>query len=783
MEQRVLQTLEYDKILTRLAAHTVSDPGREAVLSTRPLSEPYGVEQLLSETQEAYDVCVNHGGNPLEGFRDATDSLFLCASGGLPSFADLLAIRRLLESARISQGRIGAADPQGTVRNLSLSIRPLRHLEEEIGRCILSEEEMADTASAELASIRRRIRSANERIRSRLTDMIANNKTYLQDAIVTMRNGRYVVPVRVEHMASVRGFVHDRSNTGATAFVEPVAILEANNELRELQLMEKNEMERVLFYLGGLVSNSQGEIQGNLDILTRLDAIFARARYAQVTDGVRPLRSESDEVEIQAARHPLIDPKAVVPIHVRFGGSNPCMVITGPNTGGKTVSLKTTGLFAMMAQSGMFLPCTAAKLPVFSNIFADIGDEQSIEQSLSTFSSHMVNIIGILEQAGPGTLTLLDELGAGTDPVEGAALAIAVMETLVARGGLCICTTHYSEVKSFAMTHPGFLNAGMEFDLASLRPTYRLIVGHVGSSNAFEISQRLGMEQSVIDLARSHVAKEAMAFENAIRKAEELRVEAERERDQALIDGERTRQEAKREREKIQRQADEELKRAKGMLDKALSELEQARQVAREAIEAAQTAARAERSREREQALHHARSAVREIQETREAIVEQADPDRPLDPKTVQVGQQVRLKSTGISAVVLTLPDARGDLTLQAGIMKIGANLSDLRMDIPVQPKKKPKKGGSRVQRGVAAVKMELDVRGRTVEEAMLEVDQYIDNAVLSGLHEVNIIHGKGTGALRQGLRQYLLHHPHVKSQRPGGYGEGEDGVTVLTLK
>jgi len=783
LEHRVLQTLEYDKILAMAAAYAVSALGREHVLASAPKTDRFEIAQLLDETAQAYDVCINHGGNPLQGFSDVTDAVSLCTTGGLPSFTDLLSIRNLLTAARISQSRLAAAEPTGTVRELCLSMRPLKLLEDEISRCIVNEDEMADGASAELSSIRRRIRSANERIRSRLNDMISANRSYLSESIVTMRGGRYVIPVRMEHMSSVKGFVHDRSNTGQTAFIEPIAVLEANNELKELQLKEKAEMERVLFYLADLVSKNRHEITGNLSILSRLDTIFCRARFAQVTDAVMPILSDDDSVFIRGARHPLIDGKSVVPIDIHFGGENPCMVITGPNTGGKTVSLKTTGLFALMCQTGMYLPCVEAKIPVFTRIFADIGDEQSIEQSLSTFSSHMVNIISILNQAGPGTLSLLDEVGAGTDPVEGAAIAIAVMESLAASGGLCVCTTHYSEVKSFAMTHKGFLNAGMEFDLASLRPTYRLIIGHVGSSNAFEISLRLGMSQEVIDLAKSHVAKDAQAFENAIRKAEQLRVEAEHARDAALLDAQETRKAAMAEQERIQAQAAEELQKARVMLSKAESELHQAREVAREAIEAARAAARAETNRDRERALHQARSAVKEIQETKEALEVQTDPDVPLTKQDITIGMQVRLRSTGIAATVQSKPDAKGDLTLMAGIMKITANLNDIRaMEAPKQSKK-AKKASSRIQRSTTTVKMELDVRGRTVEEAMLEVDQYIDTAVMSGLHEVSIIHGKGTGALRQGLRQYLLHHPHVKSQRPGAYGEGEDGVTVLTLK
>ena len=776
MNERTFRILELDKILAVLAGFAVSEPGARLCASAQPHCDLATVRHAQEETAAADTLWAKQGGNPMESYFDCTVAAARCATGALPTTIELLQIAQTLKAVRIVKDHLREAE--GPVHALALRLAPQRYLEEEIFRCILAEDEIADTASSTLRDLRRAIRAAHEKIRSRLQNIITSSeyKTALQDTIITQRNGRYVVPVKAEHIHTLRGLEHDRSHSGATVFIEPLSVLEANNELRELQAKERQEVERILRTLGGMAGSVKEEIAGNVRTLAALDFAFAKAALARHYKAVKPIVQDGDTLCITAARHPLIDTGKVVPIDVSCGGEVRALIVTGPNTGGKTVTLKTTGLLALMAQTGLFLPCEKAEMPVFSDIFADIGDEQSIEQSLSTFSSHMVNIVAILQAAQAGTLVLMDELGAGTDPIEGAALATAILEYVRDAGAVAMVTTHYSELKSFAMTHPGFLNAAMEFDVDTLKPTYRLLTGYAGNSNAFAISKKLGLPESVIQRARDHVDEDAAKVEHVLAKAEQLRLQAKaeyqqaqrhREADARLLEQERAEAEAAivRERRKLEK-----------LEEKANKQLIRARELAEEAIEEAKRAAKAQSNQERERALQRARDIARTISpEQEETAVQQAAP-----PATLRAGDTVYMTTTGATATVLTPPDAKGEVTLQAGILKVTAHKDTLRL--AEKPKQKSAVGG-RVQRQQAAVPMSIDVRGMTVDEAEMVIDQHLDAASLSGLRELSIIHGKGTGALRAGVQRFLKQHPHVKTYRMGAYGEGDAGVTIAELK
>ena len=663
------------------------------------------------------------------------------------------------------------------------SLTPQLLIEQEIFKCIVNEEEISDDASAELRNIRRQIRLASEQVRQKLNEIIssASMRTMLQDNIITMRNGRYVVPVKAEYASAVSGLEHDRSSSGATVFIEPLAVLQANNALREYQAAERNEIQRILQALGQMIGNKCESISYSIDAMGEMDLLFAKVGWGRANKAVCPKLYADGSLAIKAARHPLIAKDRVVPIDIDFGGDMKALIITGPNTGGKTVTLKTVGLFILLAQSGVFLPCAKADLPCFESLFADIGDEQSIEQSLSTFSSHMVNLVEILKRAKQRAMVLVDELGVGTDPIEGAALAIAILQQLTDQGAKVIATTHYSELKSFAMSEPGYTNAGMEFDLATLRPTYRLLVGYAGSSNAFEISRRLGLPDEVIENAKEQVKEEAMRLESAICAAEALRIAAHRELEQTRQQAEQERRAFEAELESIRKQAQKDERRAKDTLSKAQRTLELAKQQADEAIDMARQAASAESRNERERLLQSARSSQRTLAGLKSDLEEQGkEQDQRAIPRSIEIGDKVYVQSLRTTATVLAKPDAKGDVFVQAGIMKVYVPKDQLR--VADAPEEKGK-DASRIKREDKGVPMEIDVRGMNVDEAVCVIDMHLDSAFLAGMLQTSIIHGKGTGALRAGVRAYLKRHPHIKSMRSGGYGEGEDGVTIVELK
>ncbi|NCB31008.1 MAG: endonuclease MutS2, partial [Clostridia bacterium] len=677
---------------------------------------------------------------------------------------------------------LSAAADCSRLRNLSEWLAPHRSIEEEIGRCIVGDDEISDAASPALARIRRSMRLTNDRVRERLGNMIRSStfQKYLQEPLITIRNGRFVLPVKQEYRQNVPGLIHDQSGSGATLFIEPTAVVELGNEYKKLLGEEAEEIERILSELTALCAPYADDILEGLGVLGQIDLAFAKARLAREMGAARPELDAEGFLRIVRGRHPLIPADQVVPIDIWLGGDFQTLIITGPNTGGKTVTLKTVGLFVLMAQSGLFIPAqVGSRLPVFDAVYADIGDEQSIEQSLSTFSSHMTNIVSILERAGEGSLVLLDELGAGTDPIEGAALAMSILEELHARGCRTVATTHYSEIKAFALTRSGMENASMEFDVDRLCPTYRLFIGIPGKSNAFEISRRLGMGEYLIEKAKEYLKNEDVKFEDIISGAEAQHRRAEEERRLAA--------EARQELDKLRREVEEQRSRMEAEREKLRAK---AKDDARKLVN--DTRAEMEKLIADIRAIPKVdqRAADRVIQRSRDALrtkeagltepMEKKRQDNGAAPKEVRPGNTVRILSLDQRATVLSPADAKGEVQVQAGIMKLNVKLGDLRL----MQDDSPTKGVGKIQMETERqAGMELDVRGMLVDEAVLTVDRYIDNCLLSGLTEISIIHGKGTGALRAGIQNFLRRDKRIKSFRMGAYGEGDAGVTVVTFK
>ncbi|HIR68755.1 MAG TPA: endonuclease MutS2 [Candidatus Pelethousia gallinarum] len=782
MLEKVLKTLEYDKIRAMVAERTQCCTGRELAEAMEPVFTNGEAASQMALTAEAEKLLIRTGRSPAEGFPDLRGCLKRVHAALYLSPGELLGVARCLKAIRLCKEALESAEDCPLLGNLAQWLQAHRSIEEEIGRCIAGEEEISDGASPALLRIRRSMRIANDRVRERLGNMIrsATFQKYLQEPLVTIRNGRFVLPVKQEYRQNVPGLIHDQSGSGATLFIEPTAVVELGNEYKKLLGEEEEEIQRILSELTALCAPYSQDILEGLGILGQVDLAFAKARLGREMEGVQPEMDQQGFLRIIKGRHPLIPKEQVVPIDVWLGEEFTTLIITGPNTGGKTVTLKTVGLFALMAQSGLFIPAqTGSRLPVFQAVYGDIGDEQSIEQSLSTFSSHMTNIVEILKQADAGSLVLLDELGAGTDPVEGAALAMSILEELHSRGCRTVATTHYSEIKAFALTRAGMENASMEFDVDRLCPTYRLFIGIPGKSNAFEISKRLGMEERLIEKAREYLKGEDVKFEDVISGAEAQRRQAEEERRLAAAERDATaklREEMEKQRARLE--GERETLRAKAREDSRRLVNE-----TREEMEKLVAAIRAIPGLDQ-------RAADRVIQRSRDALRKrEADLAEPLEkksqapgaaPKQVRPGETVRILSLDQKATVLSPADAKGDVQVQAGIMKLTVKLKDLRLIQDTAPTKGVGKVQLDTQRQGG---LELDVRGKLVDEAILEVDRYIDNCLMSGLDQVSIIHGKGTGALRAGIQDYLKRDKRVKSYRMGAYGEGDAGVTVVTLK
>ena len=782
MNERNLRVLEFPKIRARMAALATTEMGRACALELMPSSDPFLVRRMQQQTEEASTVLAYNGSNPMAAFTDVRPFLKLAQIGSTLSAKAILQIADAMKASRLVRGAL-VTDREDTplLTELGSRLYANRRLEEDIFDAILSEDEISDHASSELNDIRRHIRILNDRIRDKLNAIVRSPSTvkYLMDAIITMRNGRYVVPVKAECRVNVPGIVHDQSGTGSTLFIEPMSVVEAGNELKQWAVKEKNEIERILAAFSAQIGPDAELIGESLENLAEIDMIFARAALGRSMNAVPPKLNEEGRINLIRARHPLIDPDKVVPSNLWLGSDFTTLVITGPNTGGKTVTLKTVGLLSLMAQAGMQIPAAyGSELAIFDEIFADIGDEQSIEQSLSTFSSHMTNIVDILERVTENSLVLFDELGAGTDPTEGAALAMAILNRLLERKVRTMATTHYSELKVFALSTPGVENASVEFNVETLRPTYRLSIGAPGKSNAFEISRKLGLPEEIIDSAKEKLSGDQVRFEDVIANAEYHRQIAEKERklaEEAHLETQRLRDEAEKLRSDLAAHRERDLRKAK---DEARRILQRAQRESEQLISDLKKKSSGEL---KEHELHAMRAKLQSaIDETSEKIATPAGVGEV--PTSVQVGDTVELTNLGTKAVILTLPDSRGECTVQAGALKLKAKLKDMRTAQPDKPKKQVK-SASRIQVAARPVETECDVRGCNLEEALLAVDLFLDGAVLNRLRTVSIIHGKGTGILRAGIHKHLKTHSAVKEFRLGRYGEGEDGVTIVTLK
>ena len=785
MKERTLRVLEFNKILTRLADFALTDLGRERCMQLTPKENLTQALEALEETEEAQVILTYLGGSPLVGFSDVRPWLTMAEKGASLAPKALLEIARSLTAARAARGAlVTERDNTPRVTGLASHLQTFRQLEEAISNAIISEEEISDHASTALYDIRRHIRQANEKVREKLNSMVHGSgfSKYLQESIVTVRNGRYVIPVKQEYRQFVPGLVHDQSSTGATLFVEPMAVVELGNELKQWTAKEREEIERILAELSAQVGSQSDMISLNISILADLDFIFAKGQLSRDMNGILPHMNNEGKLRLVKARHPLISRDTVVPCDLWMGEDFTTLIVTGPNTGGKTVTLKTVGLLTLMAQSGLHVPANlGTTLSVFDQVYADIGDEQSIEQSLSTFSSHMTNIVEIMREVTGRDLVLFDELGAGTDPTEGAALAQTILDTLLKRQVRTLATTHYSELKAYALSTPGVENASVEFDVSTLKPTYRLSIGVPGKSNAFEISRRLGLGEEIIEEAKKLLSANDVRFEDVIAGAEYQRQVAEKEREiaeQARAETVRLRNEAEalyREmelrRQNSERKAKEEGRRI----------VENARREAEDVITQLKKMKK-EGAAGREAEVNALRQRMQQsLDGLSEGLLEK-NPTLAPPPKDLKPGDLVDIIHLGTRGTVLSKPDAKGEVQLQAGIMKLKANISQLRLVEQKQPPKKKSTVMVHSQSASRTVRMECDVRGMALDEALIEVEHYLDEAVMAGMNEVAIVHGKGTGTLRAGIQKHLKTYPHVKSFRLGQYGEGETGVTIVTL-
>ena len=794
IDQKTLRTLEYDKILSRLAALAPTEGARELALSLVPDDDKNAVLRRLARTQDARRLLDDKGMPSFGMVKDVSDALDRAAKGATLSPRELLDIGNVLRTAR------GMLDYSRTNRHFETVLDEVferllsdKRVEDKIYRSILAEDLIADEASPALADIRRKIRVANNRIKETLQHYITAGSyaKHLQESIVTMRNGRYVIPVRVESKNEIKGLIHDTSSSGATIFVEPMAVVDANNELRMLEVKEQREIERVLADLSAAVAAITGAINLNYRNITELAFVFACAKLAEQMQATQPSITDTRCVRLLRARHPLIAPDRVVPIGVSLGHEWDTLIITGPNTGGKTVTLKTLGLFALMAQSGLHIPADeGSELCLFDRILVDLGDEQSIEQSLSTFSSHMVHIVSIVKSVTQNSLVLFDELGAGTDPIEGAALAVSIISHVRKRGALTVATTHYAELKAFALDTEGVQNASCEFDVATLRPTYRLVIGAPGKSNAFAISEKLGLPPEVVADAKSRISEENRHFERVIEELERARLAADRDREAAA----RLRAELAATKESAKREATELKKRATAALEsaqaKAVGLVESARASSEYIFAQLEEVRRQRESEHLGEHLDKTRRAVRAHLRENEArfnpVEERTNKEYKL-PRPLKKGDEVYLVDIDKKGVLLSDPDRSGNVQVQAGIIRTRSKVENLRLleNEPLVGAPGEKKTAARDYKLSISREFrdEIDLRGQTGDEAWFMVDKYFDTAMIAGFKTVRLVHGKGTGALRQALWTYLKRDRRVKSFRIGRYGEGDGGVTVVELK
>ena len=792
--EKTSKSLEFDKVLARLAEFTGCEDARNAALELRPESNLNLALASLGLTEQAHILLARYGGPSFGGLKNVNNALSRANAGSVLNTRELLDIGEVLRVIRsLSQWRASNQGSESGLDTLFNSLVPNKFFETAIFSAIIAENEFSDNASPALADIRRKIRIQESNVREKLDKLTrsASYSKYLQEGIVTQRNGRYVVPVKSEHRANIPGLVHDTSSSGATVFIEPMAVVEANNEIRVLQSKEKEEIERILAELSAYAGEYCDSIKQSYECAVELNLIFAKAQYAYSIKAGMPVLNDRGVINLKQARHPLIDPRKVVPVSVSLGSDFDTLVITGPNTGGKTVSIKTIGLLTMMAMSGLMIPAAdQSEISVFDEILADIGDEQSIEQSLSTFSAHMTNIIEILATANDKSLVLIDELGAGTDPVEGAALAMAILEKLNAQGAKIAATTHYAELKAYALNTPGVENGCCEFDVTTLRPTYRLLIGVPGKSNALAISERLGLGEEVISRAQDLVSRENKEFENVVDRLEETRKRMETEYETARTLSEKAQSEkeaAERQKKEIAELREQEMEKAKSQ---ALKVVEQAKREAYALLQELEKLKKEQaKTKDASELARRAKAAVKKgisaIDSAADPIVETDDDEDYVLPRSVVAGDNVLIRSLGKSAVVVAPADKNGNVEVLAGSIRTRVKESDLKLIKAAPKKEKPVstakfRGESRLN---MAAETRLDLRGMTVDECLMELDRFIDKALRTGLNEFTIVHGKGTGALRSAVTSYLKSSPYVKTSRLGKYGEGEDGVTIVELK
>ena len=790
MNSKVLRVLEYNKIIERLTDKATSEQGRKLTAALEPMTDLEAIRKAQTETADALGYLFRKGSTSFGGNKDLGMCIRSLEIGSTLSIAELLWIAAFLENVnRIkSYGRKEREDtPADSLDEYFESLEPLTPLSNEIRRCILSEEEIADDASPALKKIRRSMTIANDRIHSQLASMISGScRTYLQDAVVTMRNNRYCIPVKSEYKGQVQGMVHDQSSTGSTFFIEPAAVVNLNNELRELEIKEQEEIAVILADLSAQAGAYTELLTGNQKAMTALDFIFAKAALALEQNATMPVFNTEHQIRIRQGRHPLLDKKKVVPIDIQLGIDFDLLVITGPNTGGKTVSLKTVGLLTLMGQAGLHIPALdRSELSIFEEVYADIGDEQSIEQSLSTFSSHMTNIVSILQQADGGSLCLFDELGAGTDPTEGAALAISVLDHLHGRGIRTMATTHYSELKVYALSTPFVENASCEFSVETLRPTYRLLIGIPGKSNAFAISSKLGLPDHIIEDAKRHITEDKESFEDLLANLENSRVTIEKERLEIAgykeeVKALKQKLEAKQEKidqakEKILRQANEEAREI----------LQNAKELADETIRVFQKAEAGISIKDLEKSRQKVRDKISEKNE-KLTLKNDKPTHKVLKPTQIKPGDSVKVVSMGLKGTVSSRPDKNGNLFVQCGIIRSKVSLNDLVLieEETINTGKMQRSSSGKLKMSKSySISTEINLLGRTVDEALSELDKYLDDAYLAHLPSVRVVHGKGTGALRNAVHNYLRKNRVVKSYRLGEYGEGDAGVTIVEFK
>ncbi|GFZ30525.1 endonuclease MutS2 [Clostridium zeae] len=785
MNEKALRILEFNKVKEEIKKYALTGASKDTIDELTPYENIHEVKEHLQETKEALTLLQKKGAPPFEGLYDVREAVTRAGKGGTLNPGQLLRIGNMVRCARRFIDFIKRKDEEESyniLEDICAGLTPIRKLEDTIFTAIIGEEEISDKASQTLNNIRRSLKEKNSSVRDKVNSILRENSKFLQDNLYTMRGDRYVIPVKAEHKGSVPGLIHDQSSTGATLFIEPMSLVKINNEIKELMLKEKAEIERILQELSGFVYDEIIAVRNNANILNELDFIFAKAKYASNIDGICPAVNGNGIVDLVQAKHPLIDPKRVVSSDIYLGREFTSLVVTGPNTGGKTVTLKTVGLLHIMAMSGVLIPAREnSTVSFFREIYADIGDEQSIEQSLSTFSSHMTNIVSIMEEADNESLILFDELGAGTDPTEGAALAVAILETLRHRNCKIVATTHYSELKGYALRTIGVENASVEFDVETLRPTYKLLIGIPGKSNAFEISRRLGLSNDVIEKSKELISSESLQFEDLIQSLQEKSMKAERDAREAEI----LKLDARKLREKYEVKLENLEKTRENAFGEARRE---AKQILREAKEEADQILKNMRELERlgydsdaRRKLEEQRSKLRNKLDKTEAVINKAEKDNGETIEVVKPGMEAFLPSLNQKVIILTMPDSKGDVQVEAGIMKVNVKLKDLRKS--KETKEVKKKVRREANLNTKSVASSVDLRGLDAEEACYNADKYLDEAYMGGLGEVSLIHGKGTGILRKSINDMLKSHPHVKSYRLGEYGEGGTGVTVVQLK